>query len=521
MNILKKIIAFALSIVLLLGVLPLSASATKKTYENYKECIYDALYNMKETVDLSEYNIDFAEVESYLSFIIAQHPEIYYFTSVSFDPQNDLLQFSYSMEKEQMLTERNFIEEQTAPIINRIEADWTDTEKALFIHDWLVANFMYDYRLYEYEGKENHDIYGFLRDGIGVCQSYAYTFMYMARKVGLESYFVISPEKDTDGDEVLDVAGHGWNVVNIDGNWYHVDATYDDPILGHSFKYDFVGEVSHSKFLLSDEQIKTDLNHYDFFIPGIEEKIVCEEYSGADLWRNATSAVQEINGYWYYLDPNGKNGGLMKTKDFITAERVAELGYYHEPWDRYTWLVGNHIHYGYFTGLFEYNEHLFFSDSTTIYVYDSHHDEINHLPIELPEGNYYFGLNMNGKTITYITSRTSIEENVVQGSYTLSGHFLVTDWETVKEATEREDGLKVKRCYYCGEIVESQTIPALNQIKRGDVDGNGKVNASDLAYLKLFLAGNGTNLGDAADYNGDGAINATDLAFLKLHLAGA
>lgn len=517
----KKIIAFALSIVLLLGVLPLSASATEENFENYEECIYDALYNMKETADLSEYNVDFAEVEKYLSFIFNQHPEIYYLTSASMVSQTGLLEFSYSIEKEQMLAERKFVEEQTSPVINRIKPEWTDTQKALFIHDWLVANFMYDYRLYEYEGKENHDIYGFLRDGIGVCQSYAYTFMYMARKVGLESYLVISPEKDTDGDGIADVAGHGWNVVKIDGNWYHVDATYDDPILGQSFKYDFVGEVSHSKFLLSDEQIRTDLNHYDYFVPCVEEEIVCEEYTGADLWRNATSAVLEINGYWYYLDPNGHNGGLKKTKDFVTAERVCELGYYYDKWDRYAWQVGNYLHDGYFTGLFEYNEHLFFSDSTKIYVYDSHHDKINALPIELPEGNYYFGLNMNGKTITYITSRKSIAENVVQGSYTLNGHSLVTEWEVVKEATDGEDGLKIKRCYFCGEIVQSQTIPALNQLKKGDVDGNGTVNASDLAYLKLFLAGSGIEVGSAADYNGDGEVNATDLAYLKLHLAGA
>lgn len=55
----------------------------------------------------------------------------------------------------------------------------------------------------------------------------------------------------------------------------------------------------------------------------------------------------------------------------------------------------------------------------------------------------------------------------------------------------------------------------------GDVDGDGDCDGTDLAILKLNLAGAGNAVTDGADMNGDGNVNASDLALLKLKLAGA
>ena len=54
----------------------------------------------------------------------------------------------------------------------------------------------------------------------------------------------------------------------------------------------------------------------------------------------------------------------------------------------------------------------------------------------------------------------------------------------------------------------------------GDCNGDGEINTTDLAALKLKLAGSG-EVGPGADCNADGEINTTDLAALKLNLAGS
>ena len=54
----------------------------------------------------------------------------------------------------------------------------------------------------------------------------------------------------------------------------------------------------------------------------------------------------------------------------------------------------------------------------------------------------------------------------------------------------------------------------------GDADGDGAVNTSDLATLKLYLAGTATQITNLVDFNNDSNIDTTDLASLKLYLAG-
>jgi hypothetical protein len=62
--------------------------------------------------------------------------------------------------------------------------------------------------------------------------------------------------------------------------------------------------------------------------------------------------------------------------------------------------------------------------------------------------------------------------------------------------------------------------PVTPDILLGDVNGDDNVDTTDLASLKLNLAGLSSEVGEGADLNGDGNIDTTDLAELKLKLAG-
>lgn len=63
-------------------------------------------------------------------------------------------------------------------------------------------------------------------------------------------------------------------------------------------------------------------------------------------------------------------------------------------------------------------------------------------------------------------------------------------------------------------------IVSENDVILGDADGNGLVDTTDLALLKLHLAGIDGNVSAGADMNADGNVDTTDLAELKLRLAG-
>jgi hypothetical protein len=100
------------------------------------------------------------------------------------------------------------------------------------------------------------------------------------------------------------------------------------------------------------------------------------------------------------------------------------------------------------------------------------------------------------------------DSNVFNG---LSEKTTYTFWQRVKQtATSKESA-----------ISESVTVttPEKPPYTPYDCNDDGEINTTDLAVLKLYLAGLG-DVGDGADCNEDGEINTTDLAALKLYLAG-
>ncbi|MBR1459097.1 MAG: hypothetical protein IJ595_06925 [Oscillospiraceae bacterium] len=132
-------------------------------------------------------------------------------------------------------------------IAAKVNPEWSDVEKALFLHEYLAIHFDYDHDYNNYEtenGKEaSYTPYGMIERGMGVCEAYTSLYSILLRKVGVESMSVNTT-----------ALRHTWNLVQIDGKWYHVDVTWDDANDGHA------GTVSHDSFL-TDASGMTASNH--------------------------------------------------------------------------------------------------------------------------------------------------------------------------------------------------------------------------------------------------------------------
>ena len=106
---------------------------------------------------------------------------------------------------------------------------------------------------------------------------------------------------------------------------------------------------------------------------------------------------------------------------------------------------------------------------------------------------------------------------IIKACYNNNTSEVITDY-TVSGYTSTP-GIKTITVEYQGKTA----VFDIDVLALGDCDGDGKVNTTDLAVMKLFLAGVG-DLSDkgksGADLNGDNEVNTTDLASLKLKLAG-
>lgn len=120
--------------------------------------------------------------------------------------------------------------------------DMPQAQKVLLIHDWLINNNRYD--IDDMNNPLNHVGFGALVRGLCVCQGYAEAAQLLFQSAGVESQVIIG---ESNGES------HAWNAVKVDGQWYTIDITWDDPLTPDGqqiLRYDY--------FLLSDAEMNVD-----------------------------------------------------------------------------------------------------------------------------------------------------------------------------------------------------------------------------------------------------------------------
>lgn len=93
-------------------------------------------------------------------------------------------------------------------------------EKIKIIHDYIIDNAEYDKLKYENKNDttyKSNTAYGVLVQGYGTCNGYADAMAIFLDKLNIINYKISNSE-------------HIWNLVYLDGKWYHLDLTWDDPI---------------------------------------------------------------------------------------------------------------------------------------------------------------------------------------------------------------------------------------------------------------------------------------------------
>ena len=97
-------------------------------------------------------------------------------------------------------------------------------EDIKMVHDYLVDTIQYDSSL----SKQNiYNLYGALINKECVCEGYARSFKYLLDELNIPCVMVIGTATNSQGE----TENHAWNYVQLNGNWYAVDSTWDDPVV--------------------------------------------------------------------------------------------------------------------------------------------------------------------------------------------------------------------------------------------------------------------------------------------------
>lgn len=105
-----------------------------------------------------------------------------------------------------------------------INGSMSEFDKVKAIHDYIVNNIQYA-SVIDYN---NHSLFtaeGALTNKVAVCQGYAEAFSLLCYKAGIQTEMVYGVADNGQTSE-----SHAWNIVRVDGVWYQIDTTWDDPI---------------------------------------------------------------------------------------------------------------------------------------------------------------------------------------------------------------------------------------------------------------------------------------------------
>ncbi|MCR5798318.1 MAG: hypothetical protein K6G63_10425 [Eubacterium sp.] len=372
----------------------ISVSSSLKTYlserTDFEQFLYERLLRMETSIDTSDYNISYSDFFKALQNVINHCPDLFYVGTHVSTYQNSKTSTVMSYVPEYLYSEtkvsemRKKFNYRVDSIIDMVDPSWSDMEKALFVHDYIISQSSYD------TTHEKSDAYSLLVDGTAVCQGYTLAFTYIMEKLGIESRAVSSASMN-----------HIWNEIKLGSSWYHVDLTYDDPVP------DMLGAAKHDFFLLSDEAMEASSVHY-----GWEAMYKCTSTAfDNSFWENSRAPFVYINNEWFYYRTEGDNIGIY-TWNPKTGSRVKikDLN-----GSKNKWYITNTTYYtSNYSGLVGYDSYLFYNTPTSIKCIDVTSPTYTTKTVITPNiSGKIFGIQFKDGIVNYTagTSATSASSN--------------------------------------------------------------------------------------------------------------
>lgn len=261
---------------------PKYLSLSESDIRSLTDIIKEGWKNKAEKIYISPYNLTADEMKQVYRGALNCCPECFYVEgrySYSTYGQYYVPQYSSSFTDQDI---QNFYDTADA-IIQQVPSGLNAKQICLWVHDYLDTHCEYDLTY------SNYDAYNVLVEKTAVCQGYALAYEYLLSRLGVDVEVVTS-----------DAMNHAWNIVKLDGSYYHVDCTWDDP----SNQW-YEGYCGHKNFLRSEAGLRsasegrtgTDwTTPYRGNINGVATSTLYDSY----FWLDVITAIPMLNGKYVY-----------------------------------------------------------------------------------------------------------------------------------------------------------------------------------------------------------------------------
>ena len=453
------------------------AASLASTYDAtaLEKRIVEGIKAWQTSIDVSELGLTRDDIDNgAVKSIINSHPEFIslsggytYWTSGSSITK---IQFTYLTNAKE---EQQELDAALQEVKSKIDTSgMSDEEIVLAYHEYLTSTVAYAYEDYfngTIAANHGYDMYGALVKHSCVCQGYAETMFYLLREAGL-SCAIASSEN----------INHAWNIVKIHGKWYHIDATWDDPV------WDMPGRSYHDYFLVSFDTMNknTLINHTkdrtDMVVSAqwgdTYTTAVDTTYESGKFWNGIEKAIFYKDGYWYSIS-EGSSKTSFNINKYQYSTNINKVLYSGTA----KWTTPSGGYYpGVYSSIYLRGDNLYFTTPDSLNKIDITSTNVN--PTELinirtqynsSTGNnlYAFG-EQYGKLVYFITDSPNIKKtkdssnsskyNKEYAEYTFE-MCISHKWDAgvvTKEPTYTSTGTKKYTCKNCGET-KTETIAKL------------------------------------------------------------
>ncbi len=188
-------------------------------------------------------------------YIHKDHPEIFWFRhggTYYFDTATQIvnrIELTYCMTEAERNKRQEMINTAIQSFMASVTDNMSDYEAVLRIYESIIK--LVDYDTIGLERQKNttsapdvpddlRSIYGVFVNKKAVCAGYAKAMQYLLNLLGIECLYVVS---DT----------HAWNIVKLEGDYYHMDVTWGDS--SDTKKEKSQDSISYDCFLITDEEV--------------------------------------------------------------------------------------------------------------------------------------------------------------------------------------------------------------------------------------------------------------------------
>lgn len=234
--------------------------SVKNTLDESQTEIYNRLVYMIENYELS---LDFEntsndEFRKAYYAVLYDHPEFFWLGQNYAYSQRTLGDYStlhvepkvFSSDTDEIKRAQTMLENAADSIVRNAKAQGGIFYQVRYVHDYIIDNTTYDSEALELVASgENYGLlnastaYGCLVENRAVCSGYSAAFQLVMKKMGIECGRV-------NGTRISESGTHQWNYLCLDGEYYFIDVTWDDPI-----KSDGQESRTYEYFLISDTDL--------------------------------------------------------------------------------------------------------------------------------------------------------------------------------------------------------------------------------------------------------------------------